>query len=478
MSLSDITAKLLSGRSAGWIVKVLTHLAYAGWLRRQVFGWLTRRLQGGSDKIDFQRKLLYIAILSTVDRLMEKRIISPGVAGKVALLWARALLIPAGEVPTQVDFRRQTGVYPPWFITISPGHGCNLECKGCYAASAASGNKLDWSTLERIVNEAKASWGIRLVVFSGGEPLLYSSEGKGVLDIVDRNPDLLFLMFTNGTLVTEEMAARLSRLGNLTLAFSVEGMRALTDECRGEGVFNMVIDKIKLVRQVGVPFGVSVSVTRHNYEEVLSDQFLELFFNELGAFYAFFFQYMPIGRQPSFELMPTPAQRLSFWRRVWEVVEKRRLFLIDFWNHGPLANGCISAGRSGGYLYIDWNGNIMPCVFTPYAAANIHQLYASGGTLNDVWASPFFKAIRDWQVDYGYGDQTLSAEVNWLSPCPFRDHYGLFRSWIKQYHPEPEDDSAREALMDEQYYKYMAEYGAKFRELSQKIWDEEYLSPP
>jgi len=313
-------------------------------------------------------------------------------------------------------------------------------------------------------------------VFSGGEPLLYSSENKGVLDIVDQNPDLLFLMFTNGTLVTDKIADRLSRLGNLTLAFSVEGMQALTDKCRGDGVFNMVIDKIKLVRQAGVPFGISVGVTRHNFEEVLADQFLDLFFDQLGAFYAFFFQYMPIGRQPSFELMPTPEQRISFWRRVWEVVENRRLFLIDFWNHGPLVSGCISAGRSSGYLYIDWNGNIMPCVFTPYAAANIQHLYTNGGTLNDVWASPFFKEIRNWQIEYGYGDRTPSAESNWLSSCPFRDHYGLYRDWIKKYGPEPEDDSAHEALMDEQYHKYMAEYGEKFRELSQRIWNEEYLA--
>ena len=78
--------------------------------------------------------------------------ISAGVAGKVALLWARALLIPAGKMPAAIDFRRQTGVYTPWFITIGPGHGCNLECKGCYAASTADGNKLEFATLERIIN--------------------------------------------------------------------------------------------------------------------------------------------------------------------------------------------------------------------------------------------------------------------------------------------------------------------------------------
>ena len=137
MSLGSITAKLLSGRSARWILKALTRLAYTGWLRRPAYQWLTNRLKSGPDKIDSQRKLLYVSILSTVDRLMERRVISPGVAGKSALLWARALLIPAGKVPAAVDFRRQTGVYPPWFITIGPGHRCNLECKSCYAASAS-----------------------------------------------------------------------------------------------------------------------------------------------------------------------------------------------------------------------------------------------------------------------------------------------------------------------------------------------------
>jgi len=476
MNIGDITVKVLSGRSADWILKVLVRLAYVGWLRRLACQWLANRIQDGPSKIDTQRRLLYVGLLSTVERLMERRAISVGVASKVSLLWARALLIPAGKISAVIDFRSQTGVDPPRFITISPGHSCNLKCKNCYAASASSSTKLSFSTLERIVTEAKSSWGIRLVVFSGGEPLLYSSEGKGVLDIVERNPDLLFLLFTNGTLVNEQVAARLSRLGNLTPAFSVEGMRAITNNCRGEGVFDTVIDGTKLIRRAGVPFGVSVSVTRNNYEEVVSDEFLDLFFNELGAFYAFFFQYLPIGRHPSFELMPTPAQRLWFWRRVWEVVEAKRLFLIDFWNHGPLVKGCISAGRAGGYMYIDWNGNIMPCVFAPYAAANIHQIYESGGTLNDVWASPFFQAIRDWQVKYGFGSETLSAEGNWLSPCPFRDHYSLFHRWIEQYHPEPEDDSARAALLDKRYYHYMTEYGTKFRELSQKIWYKEYLA--
>ena len=116
--------------------------------------------------------------------------------------------------------------------------------------------------------------------------------------------------------------------------------------------------------------------------------------------------------------MPSPEQRAQYWRRSWEVVAEKRLFLLDFWNHGPQVEGCIAAGRERGYLYIDWNGKVMPCVFAPYSAANINQMYASGGTLNDVWEAPFFEAVRQWQRDYGYGHEALSPAGNWMHPSP------------------------------------------------------------
>lgn len=229
------------------------------------------------------------------------------------------------------------------------------------------------------------------------------------------------------------------------------------------------------LREAGVPFGISVTPTSSNCDEILSDEFLDLFFAEQGAFYGFLFQYLPIGQSLSLEPMLTHEQRVNSWRRAWEVIETKRLFLFDFWNHGPIVDGCLAAGREGGYVYIDWQGKIMPCVFAPYSAANIRDIYAQGGTLNDAWKTPFFEAIRHWQRDYGYGHQELSAEGNWLSPCPFRDHYGLFRQWIDRYHPEPEDETAQRALLDGQYYEEMVAYGVEYRERSQKVWEKEYL---
>jgi hypothetical protein len=172
--------------------------------------------------------------------------------------------------------------------------------------------------------------------------------------------------------------------------------------------------------------------------------------------------------------VPSPEQRRAFWQRSWEVIEQKRIFLLDFWNHGPLVEGCIAAGRERGYLYIDWNGQVMPCVFMPYAAANVQHIYAQGGTLNDIWETPFFGAIRAWQRKYGYGQQKLSADANWMSPCPFRDHHRTFRGWVAQYHPEPEDAAAA-ALADEAFCRQMIAHGEQNAPVSQEIWEQTYL---
>jgi MoaA/NifB/PqqE/SkfB family radical SAM enzyme len=318
---------------------------------------------------------------------------------------------------------------------------------------------------------------VGLFVFSGGEPLLYRSQGHDLLDAVEKHSDCLYLMFTNGTLIDRAVASRLARLGNLTPAVSVEGMRSRTDARRGEGAFDRSLEAMDHLREAGVPFGISVTITGDNADEVLSDAFLDLFFEEQGAFYGFLFHHMPIGRHPceGLDLVPTPEQRVQLWRRTWDVIENRRIFLFDFWNAGPLVQGCVSAGRERGYLYVDWNGRVMPCVFAPYAVADVHQVYAQGGTLQDVWEAPFLRAIRRWQRDYGYGQEEPSAAGDWLRPCPIRDHYDTFRGWVARHHPQPEDEAAGKALTDEAYYERMVAYGRRLAALTQPVWEEEYL---
>jgi len=486
MDTVEIGGKLLESQTGGVLFRAGMRVLYSDALREPVLRLVDRQLQNNVDRNDAlpvaqrqiarKRKLMGLALFHAIEKALKQKTVSPQVANTLMNVFAPMVLQPTNRTSAYRSFEREHGSAPPWFITVSPGHACNLQCTGCYADSGPTPAKLPWPVFDRLITEAKELWGNRFFVISGGEPLAYRSDGKDLLDVVEKHPDCMFLMYTNGTLIDKQVAARLGRLGNLTPAISVEGMRERTDERRGAGVFDRILQSMANLREAGVPFGLSVTATRFNSEEILSDAFVDFFFGEQGAIYGFLFHYMPIGRSFTLDLMPTPAQRIDLLRRSWEVIEKQRVFLIDFWNHGPLVQGCISAGRGGGYIYIDWNGKVMPCVFAPYSVANLQDVYAQGGTLNDIWKAPFFAAIRQWQHDYGYSAKNEpQQDGNWLRPCPIRDHYGMYRELIDRYQPEPENEAAREALEDEEYYKGLVAYGMDIGEFSQDIWEQEYL---
>lgn len=486
MDLQALGRRLLESPIRRPLIRAGNRLLYRGDFRRALVSlvdfWMQRevRPKGGrrttATRIRRERFLMARAVLHTVDRMIERGGISPRLMSTITELWGRAWCLSARAGPNSRRFLETHGCSPPWFLVLSPGSACNLQCPGCYADAGRDPVHLPWQVLDRIMAEAKGLWGTPLFVFSGGEPLLYRSDGHGVLDAAEKHPDTLFLMFTNGTQIDRPTARRLERMGNLTPALSVEGLEEATEQRRGRGRFADTLKAMSVLREAGVPFGISVTITKNNMEEVLSDRFLDFFFEEQGAFYGFLFHYMPIGRGARLDWMPTPGQRLDVWRRTWEAIENRRIFLFDFWNHGTLVGGCMSAGRQGGYLYIDWDGRVMPCVFSPYAVARIEEVYARGETLESVWQAPFLRAIRAWQREYGYrGGPMPSKEGNWMRPCPIRDHYPRFRRWLEEHRPEPEDETARAASQSDAYLEGMAAYGKELEELTGPIWEELYL---
>ena len=421
--------------------------------------------------VDDDSTLMGLALLSTAERALTELHFSPAAIRCLFKVIVQKLLIEKSDREAVARFSAQYGISPPTFLTISPGKACNLRCAGCYADSGSTAEKLDWATFDRLVAEAKTLWGTRLFVISGGEPLAYHSEGKGVLDMAEQHPDCYFLTYTNGTLIDDNLALRLAKTGNLTPTISLEGWRERTDARRGAGIFDRTLETMNRLRAAGVPFGISLTATRYNAEEILSDEFIDFCFEEQGALYGFIFQYMPIGRASTLDLMPTPQQRLWMWRRSWEIIRERRIVLADFWNHGTVSQGCIAAGRynGGGYLYVDWNGAISPCVFLPYSPVNINDVYAQGKTLNDAWADPFFAGLRQWQQSY------RDDEGNWLMPCPIRDHHSDLRRLLAEHEPDPTDANARIALLDEGYARSMAENGAAYQAQSEPVWEKHYL---
>jgi MoaA/NifB/PqqE/SkfB family radical SAM enzyme len=436
-----------------------------------------RILLSGDDryppKVQEDKYLMVRNLLLAADKAIER---SKG-ASKVRLTIIKSLLRDGffKEKNKIEEFQEKFGRQPPGFLTISPGKFCNLQCTGCYAnSSCKSQSKLSWDVLDRIITEKTEFWGSYFTVISGGEPLLYQDQGKTILDIARKHPENYFLIYTNGTLIDKEMAQKIAEAGNIAPAISVEGFEKETDARRGPGMHRRILEAMRNLDEAGVPYGVSVTATKNNAELIVTDEFINYYFDGQGALFCWIFQLMPIGRAESLKLMVTPEQRLHMYKRTQELVRDQKRFIADFWNSGCVSDGCISAGKPGGYLYIEWNGNVTPCVFNPYSPVNINDVYQNGGNLNDVLNEPFFKDIRQWQKDYGF--EKKPAEVgNWIAPCAIKDHYAMMRDLINKHSPKPIDDAAQKALDDPDYQKGLEEYGQKVIEATKPIWENEYL---
>lgn len=427
-----------------------------------------RRVQ--EDKFYVLRNLFH-----SIDKALQQERISPAVRRALLKIFVENIIL--GEKERRRPFREKYFRDPPGFVTISPGKRCNLRCTGCYASSsAANAEKLDYDTVSRIVRETREFWGSHFTVISGGEPFMWRSDGKGIIDLAAEHQQTFFMTYTNGTLLDKKLVERLAEVGNITPAISVEGLEAETDGRRGKGVFKQILKSMQNLREFGIPFGISVTATRNNAELIVSDEFMDFFFDEQGAIYGWIFQYMPIGRHFTLDLMITPEQRLYMYEREQQLVREKKRFLVDFWNGGPVSNGCIAAGRSGGYVYIDWNGHVNPCVFFPYSTANIKEVYEQGGTLTSVLNAPFLKSIREWQNDYSYARQGAQTG-NQIVPCPIRDHHAVARGIITAEQAQPIDSEAGEALRDDDYYDGMVAYGKRVAELTDEIWERDYIGP-
>ncbi len=421
-------------------------------------------------KFFFVRNLLH-----TTDRHLRRGLMSKDVFHKMVKVFVRNVFI---EDISERDIRKTKGTEAvfPSYLVLSPTQSCNLRCPGCYADSGAHTRvSLPWEIVTRILKEKKEFWHSRFTVLSGGEPFLWQDEEKGIIDLAREHDDNFFMVYTNGTLIDRDVAKRLAEVGNLTPCISVEGFEQKTDERRGRGIFKKIMEAFEYLREAGVPFGISVEATKDNWDEVTGKEFLKFYFDEQGVFYGWLFQYMPIGRGYTLDKMVTPEQRLEMFKRnVWAI--RVGYNYIDFWNQGVMTDGCLAAGRNGGYLYIDWNGNVMPCVFIPYYVDNICEIYQRGGTLNDVLYSTFFKEIRKWQSQYAYGKPPQEQE-NLILPCPIKDHHEAVYEILKSHSTiQPSDPLAKEAKEDISYHQGLIEYDQVLRQVMDPIWERDYRS--
>jgi MoaA/NifB/PqqE/SkfB family radical SAM enzyme len=351
----------------------------------------------------------------------------------------------------------EEGWLPPSFAVISPTMRCNLRCKGCYAFEYRRDGELSAEEFDSVISQCK-DLGMFFFTISGGEPFVR----EDLLEMFDKHNDAFFQVYTNGTLIDEEVADRLAELGNVTPAISVEGYKRETDERRGAGVYQRVLRTMKSLKARGVLFGISCTVTKYNHDILSSDDFLDFYIDQ-GARFAWLFQYIPIGREPNTELMSTPEQRTELRHRVQEIRATKPIFVGDFWNDGQYVGGCMAGGRL--YFHVTSNGNVEPCVFCHFTVGNIKEK-----PLKEILSCDFFRAIRY--------EQPYSEYKNLFTPCVIIDNPSILRRLVEEYGVKPSHEGAESLVEDPTIVRHLDRYAARMRELAEPEWLEEHYENP
>ena len=300
----------------------------------------------------------------------------------------------------RLDVSKNNDCNVPWAILLDPTASCNLKCIGCWASEYDKNTHMSLEDLDNIVSQGK-EMGTFMYIFTGGEPLIRK---KDIIRLCEKHNDCQFMAFTNGTLIDQEFADEMLRVKNFLPAISLEGFRDETNSRRGEGVFEKIVDAMKILKSKRLPFGASCCYTSENTDIIGSEEFFD-FLIEQGCLFTWIFTYMPVGVDAVPELMVSPKQREYMYHQVRKFRGTKPIFSMDFWNDGEFVNGCIAGGRC--YLHVNANGDIEPCAFIHYSDTNIHK-----DTLLTAYKAPFFQAYKN--------NQPFNS--NMLRPCPLLDN--------------------------------------------------------
>jgi MoaA/NifB/PqqE/SkfB family radical SAM enzyme len=403
------------------------------------------------EKGEFSPKLMdkKIKAVQMVGEMVKLHLprLAPSVQRKLVFnMWYHQLT--HGE-PVRDAYKKKYGEWPPTLLVVSPSMRCNLRCEGCYAAEYQKYGELSSKEFINLVDQGKNDFGIHFYTILGGEPTAWPS----LWECLEAHPDVFFQVYTHGQLIDDAMAKRAADLGNVAFAISIEGGPNETDLRRGPGTYERIAASMKRLRDAGVLFGFSGTHTTKNHHAIASEAFYQDMLDK-GCAFGWIFQYCPIGRKPSMELVPTPEQRIERFKTIDKFRSEHPLVVFDFWNDGEITDGCMAYGRR--YMHVLSSGLVEPCVFVHFAQDNIRDK-----KLIDIVQSGFFKEAR--------GAAPFHSDRR--APCSFIDNPDFLRGLVHKYNLKATHDGA-ESIVGE-LHEPLKERSEKYKRLLKELDAEE-----
>ena len=281
----------------------------------------------------------------------------------------------------------QLGTHVPSYLIASIPSRCNLHCAGCYARSLSTcddGEPVDQMSASewgRIFAEAQ-ELGVSFILLAGGEPLVR----RDVIEEAVKYPEILFPIFTNGTMLTDAYLPLLDKHRNLVPVISIEGGAAQTDGRRGAGIYARVSAVMAELRKKYIAFATSITVTKDNLDEVTDDAFVAGLADQ-GCKGIIYVEYVPTSAETE-RLAPTETERGVFAERLSALRERYdKMLFVSFPGDEKDSGGCLAAGR--GFFHINSHGGAEPCPFSPYSDISVRD-----HTLAQALMSPLFTSLR------------------------------------------------------------------------------------
>lgn len=287
----------------------------------------------------------------------------------------------------------KNGEHIPAFLISSITSSCNLHCAGCYSrqnhacSDEAPVDQLTGEDWNKIFDEAD-ELGISFILLAGGEPLLRWD----VISEAAKHKNILFPIFTNGFFIAEKYIDLFDNNRNLVPIISIEGDKASTDSRRGEGVYDQVMSSMKLIKEKDLIFGVSVTVTTENMDEVYSREFIDSLL-ELGCNAIIYVEFVPVTEEAK-HLAPDDEAREIMKNKLDKLREDvEEMVFISFPGDEKTSGGCVAAGR--GFFHINSHGGAEPCPFSPYSDINVKET-----SLREALKSKLFLSLQEQGLLY------------------------------------------------------------------------------
>ena len=193
-----------------------------------------------------------------VQRLTEYRFLSVGETHDPLPLPPVNVPFVPPSLPRAPCHLPPTYLSAPTTVHLSLTEACNLDCPACYVLKSEE-PPLNTSQVEQLINEL-AEMKVFQLAIGGGEPFLRKDLGHLVR--YARQRGLVPNATTNGTLLSRERLAEIKGfVGQIQL--SLNGYDAESHEAhRTPGSFEKTLAAMRLLREMGMAFGVNILVTR------------------------------------------------------------------------------------------------------------------------------------------------------------------------------------------------------------------------